>query len=148
MFRSLLFAIYADFFILSIISENALKPSEEKFDAIVDDDNSASKANNIINATVSPATTAIIDGIQTTLFHLLLDVDSDNDADSNKSMDSSKDDNNNTSTMIVLNPSESQQTLINRIHATGAFFCRYQTVPYKLAKVRMYSNIARVHENK
>ncbi|EFO13115.1 hypothetical protein LOAG_15416 [Loa loa] len=166
----LTFVIYAKIFISPIITEILLKPSNE-FNGIIYD-NSASSISNIINAITATTTTTttttttaitttaisiIINEIQTTTTisssssnSHLLDVNSDDNGKIssnfsyiNKSIDSIDD---TLSTIMLKSSSESKIT--NHISSKGAFFCRYQTIPYKTAKVRLYSNIARVHENK
>lgn len=47
-------------------------------------------------------------------------------------------------TSIILKSSDIQTS--NRVYCKGAFFCRYQTIPYTSAKIRVFSNIARVDE--
>ncbi|OZC11768.1 hypothetical protein X798_00948 [Onchocerca flexuosa] len=135
-----LLAIYIEILISPSITEILLQPSQE-FDSVVNDVPTTTIGNTI-------NTTTIINEIQTTPDIHLLDADSDDDATilkdflyTNKSMDSSS-----TLSTIILKSSESK--ISNRISSKGAFFCRYHTIPYKTAKIRMYSNIARVDENK
>uniref|UniRef100_A0A8R1TKJ0 ZP domain-containing protein n=2 Tax=Onchocerca TaxID=6281 RepID=A0A8R1TKJ0_ONCVO len=142
-----LLAIYIEILISPSITEILLQPSQE-FDSIVNDISTTSISNTINTSTTTTTTTTIINGIQTTPDIHLLDADSDDDATilrdslyTNISTDSSS-----TLTTIILKSSESQ--ISSRVSSKGAFFCRYHTVPYKTAKVRMYSNIVRVNENK